>query len=91
MRMTRANYKGDNNVFLVGYYMQEQTIIMRSYGYNDNLMVSSLGYLQMPVPSAHALKPLDSSLDHNKTSLRVDDSVEKSEQCLLLWCKPCLC
>lgn len=54
-------------------------------------MVSSLGYLQMPVPSAHALKPLDSSLDHNKTSLRVDDSVEKSEQCLLLWCKPCLC
>ena len=58
---------------------------------NDNLMVSSLGYLQMPVPSAHALKPLDSSLDHNKTSLRVDDSVEKSEQCLLLWCKPCLC
>jgi hypothetical protein len=90
--MTRDNYKSDDNVFLVGYYMQEQAIIMRSYGYNDNLMVSSLGYLQMPVPSAHALKPLDSSLDHGKTSLRVDDSIEKSEQCLLLlWYKPCLC
>jgi hypothetical protein len=31
----------------------------------------------MPLPSAHALKPLDSSPDHYQTSLRVHDNVGK--------------
>jgi hypothetical protein len=66
MRMTRDNGKSDNDVFLVGYYMQESK--QQSCGAmakTNNLVVSSMGISKMPVPSAHALKPLDSSPEHD--------------------------